>query len=93
MMLQELYETLLKNTLDKSAITFRDESLTYRQLVDAIKDHVTALTWLGIRYGDRVGLFMGNRPELIELYFACFAMGAVAVPLNDRFQTQRRIHD
>ena len=87
MMLQELYETLLRNPQDKSAIIFRDESHTYRHLVHAIKHHVAGLTRLGIAYGDRVGLFLGNRPELIELYLACFVIGAVAVPLNDRFRS------
>ncbi len=91
-MLQELYEALSKNPPDKNAVIFRDESHTYRQFVHAVKDHVNALTRLGIGYGDRVGLFLGNRPELIELYFACFVIGAVAVPLNDRFQTPEVVY-
>lgn len=87
MMLRELYDRVSKNTPDKSAMIFRDQTYTYRHLVQAIDGHVAGLTRLGIGYGDRVGLFLGNRPELIELYFACFIIGAVAVPLNDRFQT------
>jgi len=92
MMLRELYETLLQNAQEKSAIIFRDESLTYQQIVHDINDDIAALTGLGIGYGDRIGLFLGNRPELLELYFACFVMGAVAVPLNDRFQTPEVIY-
>jgi len=33
-----------------------------------------------------VAIFMRNRSEFIELYLACFRIGAVAVPLNHRFQ-------
>ena len=42
---------------------------------------------LGIGRGDRIALFMKNRVELVGLYFACFRIGAIAVPLNTRYQT------
>ena len=41
---------------------------------------------LGIQHGDRVGLMFLNRPEMLCLYFACFRMGIVVVPVNTRYQ-------
>jgi long-chain acyl-CoA synthetase len=41
----------------------------------------------GLRKGDRVVLHMPNRPELAVGLYACFHMGAVAVPLNHRLET------
>ena len=42
---------------------------------------------MGVGHGDRVAIFMRNRTEFIEVYLACFRIGAIAVPLNHRFQT------
>jgi long-chain acyl-CoA synthetase len=36
--------------------------------------------------GDRVALHMLNIPELVVAYCACFRIGAIAVPLNARYQ-------
>src|SRR6185436_7081644 len=41
---------------------------------------------LGIRPGDRVALHLTNRPELVQSYYACFKIGAIAVPLNVRLK-------
>jgi long-chain acyl-CoA synthetase len=40
----------------------------------------------GIRKGDRIALHMTNRPEFIVAVYACFHIGAVAVPLNNRLE-------
>jgi len=37
---------------------------------------------LGVRKGDHISLFMRNRLELPEIYFAISAVGAVALPIN-----------
>lgn len=36
----------------------------------------------GIAAGDRVGLFLGNRPEFVVAYFGALRAGAVVVPVN-----------
>jgi long-chain acyl-CoA synthetase len=44
-----------------------------------------ALSRLGAVRGDRVGVLMRNRPEMLEAMFACFKGGFCLVPLNSRF--------
>jgi acyl-CoA synthetase (AMP-forming)/AMP-acid ligase II len=39
----------------------------------------------GVRPGDRVALLFANCPELVFSYYACWKIGAIAVPLNVRF--------
>lgn len=41
-----------------------------------------ALLARGIEPGDRVALFMGNRPEYLEALYGVWYAGAVAVPIN-----------
>jgi acyl-CoA synthetase (AMP-forming)/AMP-acid ligase II len=43
---------------------------------------------LGVGRGDRVALFMQNRPEAMEAFFAILKLGAAAVPLNPRFTAE-----
>jgi acyl-CoA synthetase (AMP-forming)/AMP-acid ligase II len=39
----------------------------------------------GVEPGDRVALLFANSPELVFCYYACWKIGAIAVPLNIRF--------
>ncbi len=91
-MLTALYDTPLLQTPEKPAIIFNGRRLTYAELDEMVPRSAAALAGLGVGRGDRVALFMGNRPELPILDMACFAMGAVAVPLNSRFQVDEVVH-
>ena len=43
-----------------------------------------ALSKLGFRVGDRLGLLLPNGPEYIQLVYACSLLGVIVVPLNTR---------
>ncbi|HWP93530.1 MAG TPA: AMP-binding protein [Thermodesulfobacteriota bacterium] len=92
MLLHDLFAEALKNTPDKEAIIFKGRSTSYRELYDLMNRSARALLSLGIVRGDRVAIFMENRVELVELYFACFRICAIAVPLNHRYQTDEVIY-
>ncbi len=85
MILSRLYESPLKSNPEKTAVFFRGDSYTYADLDRYANDSADALLGMGICKGDRVALFMHNCAELIGLYFACFKIGAIAVPLNNRY--------
>ncbi|MDP3952239.1 AMP-binding protein, partial [Microbacterium sp.] len=87
MSLSALYAKALKDTPDKAAIIFKDTVTSYRTLAADVDLSARRLLAAGVTSGDRVAVFMRNRTEFIELYLACFRIGAVAVPLNHRFQT------
>ena len=51
--------------------------------VDRAADACAAgLVARGIAAGDRIGLFLGNRPEFVIAYFGAVRAGAVVVPVN-----------
>jgi long-chain acyl-CoA synthetase len=53
---------------------------------DELSDRLAAgLARLGVGCGDRVALQLANRPELVFAYYACFKLGAIGVPINNRF--------
>jgi long-chain acyl-CoA synthetase len=60
---------------------------TYEDLVDEVESVACGLSARGVRPGDRVVLHMTNVPALPIAWFACFKIGAIAVPLNVRLKT------
>ena len=82
MQLSEIYKKGLDDTPDKVAVVCSDTTCTYREFDENIKRYSAALTGIGIKKGDCVGLLMPNCLEIIYAYFACFRIGAVAVPTS-----------
>ena len=73
-------------------IHFNDSQWTYAK-GNAEADRIAAaLLRAGVRAGDRVALLFTNCPELVFCYYACFKIGAIAVPINTRFQTSELIY-
>lgn len=71
----------------RPAVTWGDRCVDYRSLDRRTNALAHALATLGASRGDRVGVLMRNRPEMLEAMFACFKGGFCLVPLNSRFTT------
>jgi long-chain acyl-CoA synthetase len=71
---------------ERPAIVFKDTSLTYRELDGLVNAFANALRGLGIGRGDRVALFMTNRPEYVVSFFALARLGAVSSPMNPSYR-------
>ena len=56
----------------------------YAELNARCNRTANALSALGVRKGDRVGLLMMNSVEFLESFFAIAKLGAICVPLNWR---------
>jgi len=64
------------------AIIFEEKRLTYKQLYQEVNRLSNAFIAAGIGKGDKVATLLSNSLELWETYWACAAIGAVAVPLS-----------
>ncbi|MGH9770969.1 MAG: class I adenylate-forming enzyme family protein [Candidatus Acidiferrales bacterium] len=84
--LRRLAASRLREAPEHTAVVFGDTRLSYADFADAVERSASAMAALGIGAGDRVGLLLHNSPELATLYFACFRIGAVAVPTNTRYR-------
>lgn len=84
------YDELLTRTAQKfpenTALVFKDISLTYRELEALTNSFANALLQLGIKQGDRVCLFMTNRPEFVIGWFAIARIGATVSPMNPSYK-------
>jgi len=69
-----------------TAIRFAGRSTSYEELDRRVDQAAALLLRHGIRHGDRIALMLPNCPEMLIFDLACFRLGAVAVPINTRYQ-------
>lgn len=68
----------------KIAVKYKDIEMTYSQLLERAHALTAYFHAIGLRKGNRIGFFMSNRLEHIELDVAISLAGIVKVPLNYR---------
>ena len=83
--LADLVRVAATRTPDKPALLYREQRLTWGELDSAVDAAAAGLRGLGVGPGDRVGLVMGNIPELVVTYFGTLRAGLVAVPVNTSY--------
>ncbi len=71
----------------REALTFEGRRWTFQQFREDVDRTARALIHLGVQPGDKVSLWMPNRPEWLHICFALAKIGAVLVPINTRFRT------
>jgi long-chain acyl-CoA synthetase len=64
---------------EKKALVFGDKSYTYSEMHRIIKSVAGYLLHLGVSKGDRISLYMPNRPEWILFYYGIATVGAITV--------------
>ena len=80
----ELIERNGRRDPDGWAWSFGDRKTTWSAAAERIARLSENLVHLGLRSGDRLGLFSENTDRLAELYYALARAGIIAVPLNPR---------
>ncbi|MEZ5102173.1 MAG: long-chain fatty acid--CoA ligase [Thermoleophilia bacterium] len=67
---------------DRPALRWGDASLTYGELDDLVSRTAAGLVGRGVGHGDRVAIFMRNRPEYAVALLAVMRAGGCVVPVN-----------
>lgn len=84
------YAEMLARTAERCpeqvALVCGEVYLTYRELDALVNSLANALLDLGIRQGQKVCLFLTNRPEFVLSWFAVTRVGAIASPLNPSYK-------
>ncbi len=77
---------------NKACTIFRGAAISYHEM-DEITDRLAAgIAALGIKKGDRVGIFMPNTPQFVITFFAILKAGAVVVAINPLYKSREIIH-
>lgn len=80
--IRDLLEKQAKSFAKKPAIIFQDVPVTFSELRDRSFRLANSLLNYGIKKGDKVALYLPNRPEYVYSYLALFSIGATVVPLD-----------
>ncbi len=71
---------------DRPCSIFEDQPITNAQM-NALVDRLAAgLERLGVKKGDRVGIFLPNTPQFILVYYAILKAGGAVVAVNPLFK-------
>lgn len=71
---------------------FEGAKITYREM-NAYTDRLAAgLAEVGIKKGDRVGIFMPNSPQFVIAYFAILKIGGIVVAVNPLYSSREIEH-
>ncbi len=77
----DYYDRCVDFFADRTAITFHDQSYTYRDMGFNAACLLNALQKIGLKKGDRVAFLMANCPEYIFCEYAVAKGGYIRVPL------------
>ncbi len=81
-----LEESALKYP-ERACTIFKGAVISYRE-INAASDHMAAaLVEMGVKKGDRVGIFMPNLPQFVVAYFGILKAGGAVVAINPTYPT------
>ena len=80
--LHEILRLTASEIPDRPATAFFGKHLTFREVKEQADKFATALSRLGIRQGDRVGIMLPNCPQYIVATFALLRLGVTVVNVN-----------
>jgi fatty-acyl-CoA synthase len=71
----------------REALWYEGRRWTFAHLRDEVDRTARGFVQLGVQPGEKVALWMPNRPEWLYAFFALAKIGAIVVPINTRFRT------
>ncbi|MDI6822821.1 MAG: AMP-binding protein [Bacillota bacterium] len=77
-----LFEESARKYAQQVAVNFYGTRIRYSDLRDQVYRFAAALAALGVRKGDRVGLYLLNTPEFVISYLAVLRLGAIVTPIS-----------
>ena len=77
---------------DACALAWADVRVTYAELAEESARAAAGLRRLGFRRGDRLALWLPNRPEWVALLLAAARLGVVVVAVNTRYRATELAH-
>ena len=80
--IQKLFQAAAAQYSDRTAINFYGTEITFWQIREQMLRMANALTRLGVKKGDRVGIQLPNSPQFVIAYLATISLGAIVVNIN-----------
>jgi long-chain acyl-CoA synthetase len=78
-------EESAKKYPDRACTIFKGAVIPFKEMNDVTDHLAAALAGLGVKKGDRVGIFMPNIPQFVLAYFGILKAGGVVVAVNPTY--------
>ena len=85
----EVLEATAKKHPNKNAVSYRDRTLTYKELIDLANMGAGFLQEMGVHLGDRVAILVENKLDQILSILAILSAGGVYVPIDVDYPESR----
>ena len=92
----QIFDNAVSKYPNHVALDFMGKLYTYADMGSMIARAAKGLQSLGVKKGDRVGLFLPNTPYYVALYFATLKLGAIVVNFNPLYverEIEKQIKD
>lgn len=77
---------------DRACTIFKGRTVTYAEMEARSDRLAAALAGLGVKKGDRVGIFMPNTPQFVLAFYAILKAGGVVVAINPLYTAPELEH-
>jgi len=77
---------------DKPCTIFKGAKIPYREMNDKVDRLAAGLASIGVKKGDRVGIFIPNTPQFVMAYYAILKIGGVVVATNPMYSPREIKH-
>jgi acyl-CoA ligase (AMP-forming) (exosortase A-associated) len=91
-LVHELILSEAREITARTALTHGEATLTYAQLADRVRRFANGVLALGLARGDRVGIYLEKRFEMVAAAFGASAAGGVFVPINPLLKAEQVGH-
>ena len=90
--LAELFEESAAKYPDKPCTIFKGAKISYKEMNELSDRLAAGLAEIGVKKGDRVGIFMPNTPQFVMAYFAILKLGGIVVATNPLYSSREIEH-
>ena len=90
--LHHLVARMAEQRGDAPAVTFKDRTLSYARLWEAVDEVAAGLQALGVRRGERIAVYLDKGIETVLAIFGASAASAVFVPVNPLLRSRQVAH-
>ncbi|HNO93444.1 MAG TPA: long-chain fatty acid--CoA ligase [Anaerolineales bacterium] len=73
---------------DRACTIFKGAVISYREMNERSNAVAAALVEMGVKKGDRVGIFMPNLPQFVSVYFGILKAGGVVIAVNPTYPVE-----
>jgi len=84
----DVFDEAAEKYSDRTAIIFKGDGLTYKELWHQVNKLSKGLVKLGIKKGDHISIWLPNSLEWVICKFAIIKAGGVMIPVNTRYRSR-----